>query len=392
MTTTDQTTEYVEGPKGLTSAYLRGLGFGSDFLGRLERDSMMPERARAAKWLQGATTRSGKERSGAIRRCGKIRLRLRSDGVLGVYGEQCRDRGCPRCQVRRSRELASELREAVTARRRDTKRRQLFVTLTQPKYTWQRERCGAAVSRCLDSWARATRSSSRKRNAAFRDTFSGGIRALEVTWSGRNTKMRNGGRVKFSGFHAHLHCVFEVAEGYTAKDFTRELLPVWEWAAPGVDVSRGVQVKNVDEKRVGQLAKYVTKPFDSPPHRAREIFEGLDGRQVHAGFGEWRSWRKWVEPEESEHDFAASVEPLDEIAARWFKYEERGRGGLSPEPVVFGKWKSCPVTGRSQHTAVAAASTSEIAQRLRAAARQANCDASKYEAERRIRSARRAAE
>ena len=103
----------------MTKGYLRGCGFSEVYIRELVADSMQAEREKAAGWLDGEKSREGKDKADAIRWCGRLKVRRHPCGRMTVFGEQCRERACPRCQVKRARLLGAELRTATMERVRD---------------------------------------------------------------------------------------------------------------------------------------------------------------------------------------------------------------------------------------------------------------------------------
>ena len=349
---------------------------------------MKEQRLRACEMLEGEKTSKGKDRADAIRGCGRLRMTCDSQMRVGVMAEQCRDRACPRCAALRSAKLGAELRSASECRigrsmrckscrelhprdqpHRDdcpacvaidkhvrkvsvSGRRHWFVTLTQLKKTWQSENASQALDRVLWSWRRLMGSSYRSRNRDLRDMVTGGIRALEITWSGRGSKLCGcesacgcSYKVKYSGYHAHLHCIMETPDWVELEDLETVLRIIWEWASPGCDPDKGVNVQYLHTTNVGQCAKYVSKPYSAPPRRAREMFNALEGRRMFQGFGEWLSWRKWVFSEGE--PVSVSVDTLKSLAWRWSKYSQGGRGSTRAESleIPFERWAYDPELG-----------------------------------------------
>jgi hypothetical protein len=112
---------------------------------------------------------------------------------------------------------------------------------------------------------------------------SGGVRAIEVTFS------KSSG---YAGYHAHAHCIFELAPGVTLDEFKAFVLAAWcvDGAKPSAQ-----DFRLLDEARIGQLAKYVNKPLEDVADNvvaARELFESMFGRRMIDGFGAWRGWRR----------------------------------------------------------------------------------------------------
>ena len=109
------------------------------------------------------------------------------------------------------------------------------------------------------------------------------------------------------------------------------------------------------------------------------------------GFGEWRSWRKWVPEEELEGPCSVSKQGLKDIAWRWARYEAVGRGSRNPHPITFHRFKVNEVTGQSREALDYAAYPDEVLASLGDASTEQNDAATERaikKARRRARSAR----
>jgi len=276
----------------------------------------------------------------------------------------------------RARGLAASLRSAVEHRETQLvedaggdsvrmPRRLLFVTMTQRKRDFRQEDAGGAISRILKSWRRMISPQSRRRNEDLRALVFGGVRSLECVWSPRGRTNKDGRLVKYSGWHAHAHCIFELHHMPTfgaswLQDFADELREVWRWASKDSNPETGVDVQPLDLRKVGQLAKYLTKPFElDQPQRARELFRAASGRRILNGFGGWESWRRWVPEEPSEYAGAKfSAISLDRLAHNKARYDDQGRGALLAPSVAFCEWHHC---AERETTVRRVASTLEVA-------------------------------
>jgi hypothetical protein len=178
------------------------------------------------------------------------------------------------------------------------------VTLTVRKEDRDTHGLVDVLAQLLDCWRAVTNAANRKRHQQWRRFVVGGMRVVEVTYSPRGKRNRDGSVVKYSGWHPHLHLLIELRAPPAGVSWAehRAAFEQWlraEWygntraAGP-----RGQCFVAVDRARVGQLAKYCVKPFavgDSNREVARECMESLDGRRLMAGFGSWKGWRKIAE-------------------------------------------------------------------------------------------------
>jgi len=355
---------------------LRRLGYSSLALDDFRHGMMSDERARVLEWMTGMVSPRGVDWGHEVRNCGKLYPVLLPDGSVRIMPMTCKTRGCPRCMRARARQLADDLRSAVQERqacevlgadgsREYFDRRLVFVTMTQVKRDARVEDAGGAISRILKSWRRMISPQSRRRNEDLRAMVFGGVRSLECVWSPRNKLNKDGGRVKYSGWHAHAHCIFELHHMPTfgrswMEDFADELRDVWRWASKDSNPETGVDVQPLDLRKVGQLSKYLTKPFElDKPKRARELFRAASGRRILNGFGGWESWRRWVPKEASEYAGAKfSAISLGRLADNKARYDDQGRGALLAPSVAFCEWHHCP---EREATVRRVASTLEVA-------------------------------
>lgn len=334
------------------------LGFSEKALARIDLQSMDPERELALAWLSGMVSPRGRDRGKSIRDCGRLFPALLPDGQIVVMARPCKDRGCPRCMKRKAGETGRQLREACSARLALGKRL-LFVTLTQAKRPLKQEGAGEAVDRLLAGWAKLTRSKSGRRNDALRSMFFGAMRSVECVWAGRGKKVwsrrekdqskadwkrtrRLFHTVRFNGWHAHCHCVFELSDDVSREDFEREIRAVWRWASPESHPDVCVDVQEVKVEAVGECCKYVTKPFELPEWRAKELFRAVESRHMVYGVKGWKSWRSWATEEDNPYAGALlAAESLRTMALRFEKYEARGRGAIEAPSVAFMEYHRC---------------------------------------------------
>lgn len=378
-----------------TASLLFDLGYSEEYLSQLADSAKDDARERALEWVSGIVSNRGTDRGKRVRDCGRLFPALLPSGEVVILARPCKDRACPRCMVARAARLGGQLRNACELRARAGSKL-CFVTLTQKKRHSSGEGAAGALNRLMKSWARLTRSSSRKRNAVLRSMFRGGVRGIECVWSGRGsvvwTPRKRGQdltewketrkvshRVRFNGWHAHAHCVFELGQppayqlGEPLEDFANELREVWAWASKGADPEKGVDVQTVQVRNVGQVAKYVTKPFELPPEKARELFEAIHSRRMLDGFGTWKSWRSWAPEDESPYAGASlAAASLASLAYRYDRYESKGRGSKDPAPVAFKRWNQCKETGETTERTVAVLSIREVHKRMKDASGKAN--------------------
>lgn len=292
------------------AAVLLRLGWPRELVQDMEEAARPEQREKALRWVWGLETKTrivdgreqgGRNRGRRVKHCGTLFPALLASGRVTVRARVCRDRACPACMARRSREYGIALRRTFEARAMSPSSGGLaFVTLTQVKRGVRGEDARAAVTRLLGSWSDLT-STRLAIGRATRELVAGAIRSVEVTWSGKGKRQRNGGgRVAYTGWHAHAHAMFELAPGVTVPELELWLEDAWQWASPGAN-PLGLNVQPLDTRRVGQVAKYVTKPFDIPPRRARELFLGLEGRRTIEGVGTLKGWRKHL-PEDEPRD------------------------------------------------------------------------------------------
>lgn len=343
---------------------LRRLGFSAGAVFDLRAAMRTDERARVIRWISGMVSPRGVDWSHEVRGCGQLFPVRLPDGQIRIMPMTCKCRACPRCMHDRAARLAGSLREAAELRAFDLverpeggdkllRRRLVFVTLTQRKRDRRNEDAGASIARLLKSWKRLVSPQSKKRNEDLRAMIFGGVRSLECVWSPRNKLNKNGRRARYSGWHTHAHCIFELrnfpnqTEDWLGE-FADELRAVWAWASKDSNPETGVDVQTLDMRKVGQLAKYLTKPFELNDHRARELFRAASSRRILNGFGGWLSWRKWLEDRESEFKGATfSTVSLASLVRLHENFDAKGRGALVAPSVAFAEWHRCEDRGET---------------------------------------------
>lgn len=345
----------VEASKALDATgrhVLAGRGFSPVALSEFERKARTDERTAALAWLAGITSKRGVDWGARVRSCGTLFPARLPGGEIVILPMTCKCRGCPRCMVDRAARLSATIREAAktrqalrpfaashAARVAHRPARLVFVTLTQYKAHHRAEDAEASLDRFFASWKRLMNTKSRKRNARLRSLVAGGLRSLECVWSSQGKRNASGHRVRYSGWHTHGHCIFEIR--CTPEEFAAELRRVWAWASPRSNPWRGVDVQTLrhDSRGYGELAKYITKPFALEPRRARELFLAAQARRFLVGFGEWRSWQSWVPEQES--DYAGAVfsrRSLRHLIESDEKYDQAGRGAKAAPLVCFERF------------------------------------------------------
>lgn len=278
-------------------------------------------RRRAAHGDDGASTLGGRKRADRLRYCNRRRPALavvEGADVVGIGHQGCSDRVCPSCQAEKSRE-DGELLRAWWERRQEirggeTEQRPpeasepaawsanpfLFVTLTDRKADRDVSGLDDVLAQLLASWRSCTNSKDRRRYRQWTRFVAGGVRVVEVTYSAKGDKNRDGSVVKYSGWHPHLHVLIELrtppaGQSWTSwrAAFERFLRSSWYEHTRAAGPS-GQHFAAVDRNRVGQLTKYCVKPFavtEDNREIARECMEVLSSRRLTAGFGGWKGWR-----------------------------------------------------------------------------------------------------
>lgn len=260
----------------------------------VESDARTEDRQRIVEILGGLPdTKHGRDRALAVATCGRLEI-VSVGGDVRLQPALCRDRICPRCQVQRARKLASQLREAWHLRRAEIGDVHWFVTLTIPKPLDLDP--DVAIKRVLQAWRRISNTKNATGREMRKRGILGGVVASEITWSRKGDRTREGHVVAFDGWHCHLHLLVE------GGDFAdvRWLLAQWTEEIDGS--IRAQDYAPVDERRIGQLAKYLVKPWKHgslPMDLARRLAVALHGRRLHRAWGTWKSWKSWLEQTEA---------------------------------------------------------------------------------------------
>lgn len=287
-------------------------------------DAGTEERTRALRWVRNLKTNVTEGRAGTrslsrtarIARCGwwELTWNPRTDRP-GLQRHWCRDRACPVCAKRRSREMRAKLRRFQATREKEVgPRRLVFLTLTHRKAMG--ESPGDAVSRLLGEWRRLM--SRRKVRGGWvgpkghrrwkPGAVAGYVRAVECTWSPRGPRtVRTGERtvtkdgdprtfvvpeavtyfVAHDGWHAHLHVILELSPGVNPAAARELITDAWTSIADAEPWCQRWQA--LSPHRVGQVAKYITKPFELPEDLAPRFFDELSQRRLIESGGTWRA-------------------------------------------------------------------------------------------------------
>lgn len=304
-------------------------------LERARAGAGVQDRASVLRWLDDTVrTRpskrhpEGRPRRPRVARCGSL-WAARQGAKLGLAHKACRDRMCPRCMEKRQQGEARELRRWCDERW-SKGASVLFATLTQVKLPLEHEAAKAAILRLLGTRREAmnTRGALGK---GLRQFFRGGVWFVELVWSYRGRRNKDGSRVAYSGWHAHLHGLLELApvpDGMVRAAGPERAALAWyqaaqaalrrAWLAVNPEASGAAQHSELaDRGRAGQVCKYPLAPFEvASAERAREAAVALVGRRTHDAWGEWRGWKKRAQA-------LLEQDRIDE-------------GVPEPEPVVFG--------------------------------------------------------
>lgn len=253
------------------------------------------------RWVHGLWTngrkRSDRPRFERIRRCGWLELTYNPKARSPGYRQnRCRDRACPSCARDRSRQMSAKLRRFRHEREKEVGGRRLaFVTLTHRKAL--AEGPGEATTRLLGEWRRLWRRAAiggawRRRDGAkvWRPGVAQGyVRAVECVWSAAGRKTAPNGATyvtRHDGWHAHLHVVLELADGVSQEEAERAVVGAWLEIADGEAWCQRWQP--LTPTRIGQVAKYITKPFELPDHLAPTFFREMGSRRLIESGGTWK--------------------------------------------------------------------------------------------------------
>lgn len=248
-------------------------------------------RSRAMSWVARLPTRTGTDRGERIRYCGWAEVCFRpGKGQVGWRHRYCKDRACPVCARNRAAKTRKQLRAHLVAREKAGCGELVFLTLTQPKLANDREGPGEAISRLLASWRKL------RDRRPFRRSVAGYVRAVECVWSRRGWKVQKDGRqfyTRQTGWHAHLHIVLELepVDQHTQwRGVETWITGAWCEIAGGSE--KGIDWQPLSRAKIGQIAKYITKPFELPAQQASIFFQDLAGRRLLQGGGTWRYYQR----------------------------------------------------------------------------------------------------
>lgn len=273
-------------------------------------------RQRALRWVAGMVTASGRDRGIAVATCGRPVAVLVGDR-LAIGGMRCRDRACPRCEALRSTELAAKLAAYIEHREDDGP--MWFVTLTQVKPHGSDPR--AAIDTMMHKWRWWTNTRTAQ-GRAWRGVFTGALRVMEVTWSPKGKRRKDGSRVPYDGWHAHFHAVLQ---GGTEAEVHEQ---VKRWCAQTGACFQAQDVQTMTADHCREICKYVVKPMmDVPVHLGRRLFETVHGRRLCEGIGDWRGWQR----------VADEISPDDENPpVQWAVHGEPDEQGMrKPMPLAL---------------------------------------------------------
>lgn len=235
---------------------------------------------RVVQALGGSIDDRLRSRSERIARCGMApMLVLSAKGRVNVSPGYCRDRMCPTCQGRRSREVAARCTDLTV--RMDAPR---FMTLTL-----------RAVGRPLFLTIAALTASFKvlRETTEWKRHVRGGVYVIEVT------RGADGGH-----WHAHVHVICD-GEFWHQRDISR----VWKRVTGDSEI---VDIRAVHSRAAAAnyVAKYVSKPTGQASWTDTELCEFADamhGRRMVHTFG--CSYAEEVEPEHA-GEAKVKAEPL----------------------------------------------------------------------------------
>lgn len=248
----------------------------------------------------------------------------------------CKDKWCPVCQWKKSREIYAKLIQIVERMKDDYKF--IFLTFTVPNVS------GSELLSKSKQMNRAFSQMINRSNGFFRDNFKGAFRTMEVTY---NSDRKD--------FHPHLHVIAAVSKDYFSSGSyvkQEDLLAYWRKIMKDPSITSvsmetigytksGFKQRSI-EKTVAEVAKYPFKDFDLydlPFDEALEVFsvlcECFKGRPVYRFMQDIRKIAQQIEAEkESNFDFI-------QLGARdiFYRYEFQGSGYCSY--YVFRGFSQC---------------------------------------------------
>jgi hypothetical protein len=273
---------------------------------------------------------------------------------------------CPRCQALRSRELADHLRAWVD-HRIAAGGRLFFVTLTIPKPHGYDPT--PAIDEVLAHWRWRT-NIREPGGEAWTMVVAGAVRSLEVTWSPKGARRKDGSLVPYDGWHAHLHLLVELRKQASEHEL-RALVSEWIDLVRGDERANDVQrIASGADKPVGELCKYVAKPLsqDMKPDLGRSLAKALHRRRMQVGVGSWKTWRRWAEDhvEPSEPVYYAVDNTSDRARPRTVAELVEAYGGeLVPDQLPSGPRTDFDVMTRASLVLFVARRGSEVLTEVR---------------------------
>lgn len=288
ITQTDPALPWKRAAVGAQGTYdgtaLVELGFDID---ELEREACTPERVRIGAALAEYRTRPTERYPDGmcvreiIYACGH-RCTAKRGGEYLIRAYRCRARPCPRC-ARAKAMKDGPIMQRFVATRTGAGATLLAVTLTQLKIREDDEDAGQAYQR-LRASLRALRQHHASFGDRFRQMFAGGNDSFETTYSAE------GGATRYTGFHAHVHGLWEVAPGIDPIDAAREVVDMWLVVSGGAD-PKAQRIKIATPEHARYFAKYATKGMEEAPNPGaiQSLYEGMRGRRLQQAWGTWRA-------------------------------------------------------------------------------------------------------
>ena len=321
----------------MAKVFLRGAPHAdAQELARFEAEAA--DRDRALAWVAGLKTRTGTERAERVANCGWMELCFHPrTGAVGWRQRLCKDRCCPACAKRRAGRARDQLREHLVQREADPDHGKLaFVTFTHPKYSIDAEDPGEAVSRTLAEWRKLTN------RRPFKFAVTGYVRAVECTYSRKgwhlNAKTGVPYYVKESGWHAHLHIILEIEKTCDAWEVEKSVRAMWCEIAGAEDQCQNWQ--GFTPAKIGQIAKYITKPFELPAQHAPMFFDRMAGRRLLQGGGTWADFTKH-DTDPPAHEWIPQGQHVADLIDRCLVSAKQVRAGKPALEWIF-RWVEDP--------------------------------------------------
>lgn len=213
--------------------------------------------------------------------CGhRITAKVGPSYVLRAY--RCRCRACPYC-ARAKAIKDGPIMVRFVETRNAAGATMLAVTLTQVKAHEDDEDARGAYDR-LRASLRQMRQHHASSGAAFRSLFAGGNDSFETTFS------QAGGVTRYTGYHAHVHGLWELQAGVDPIEAALAVIELWERASVGSD-SKAQKIKLATHAHAIYFAKYATKGMEDAATvgATQELFEGMRGARLQQAWGTWRA-------------------------------------------------------------------------------------------------------